>query len=129
MNRTYSVVFGLLSILLSILLFFLIKNVQSNTFKGILFFLNGLVLIISILTSLVFYTNIDPDVQFRDSKILFVNKENHNEKIIEQYDVNWKTNEKLFQNNQVENFGIFRLYKHYRIDTLKIDKEKWKKAY
>ena len=128
MNRAYSQIFGFTSILLTILLFFLIKNVQSGKVRRILIFINGLALISSVLTLFVYYKNIDPDIQFRDSKILFVNKDNSNEKIIEQYDVNWKTNEKLFQNNQIENFWIFRIYKHYGIDTLNLNKKKWKKV-
>ena len=88
-------------------------------------FVNGLGFIASILTLFVFYKNIDPDVQYRDSQILFVNRQNPNEKIIRQFDVNWKTNKKYFINNQVEDFGIFRIYKSYGIDTLNLDKN-WK---
>jgi hypothetical protein len=125
MNRTYSVIFGLTSILLSVLLFFLIKNIQTGKIRRILTFINGFGLIISSITLFVFYKNIDPDIQFKDYKVLYVNKQNSNEKIIRQFDVNWKTNEKEFQNNVVEDFGIFRIYKSYGIDTLKLD-AKWK---
>jgi len=125
MNRTYSLIFGIISILLCVLLFFLIKNIQTGKTRRILTFINGLGLIISFITLFVFYKNIDPDIQFRDSKVLYVNKQNSNEKIIRQFDVNWKTNKKEFQNNIVEDIGIFRIYKSYGIDTLKLDK-KWK---
>ena len=125
LNRTYSVVFGLTSILLCILLFFLIKNIRNGKTRRILNFINGIGLIASILTLFVFYKNIDPDVQFRNSGILFVSQQNTNEKIIRQFDINWKTNEKEFINNHVVDFGIFRVYKAYGIDTLNLDK-KWK---
>ena len=125
MNRNYSIIFGLISILLCVLLFILIKDISNGKIRRIFTFISGLGLIASILTLFVFYKNIDPDVQFRDSEILFVNKQNPNEKIIRQFDVNWKTNEKEFINNHVKDFGIFRIYKSYGIDTLNLD-EKWK---
>jgi energy-coupling factor transporter transmembrane protein EcfT len=127
MNRTYSIIFSFIAILLFVLLFFLIKNIKLVKVRQVLVYINGFALIISIFTLVVFYINIDPDVQFRDEKILFINKENRNEKIIKQYDINWKTNEKLFQNNYVKDFWIFRIYKYYRIDTLDLDKKKWQK--
>ena len=125
MNRTYSVIFGWTSISLCGLIFFLIKDVKNGKTRRILTFINGIGFIVSVLTLFVFYKNIDPDVQFRDSEILFVNRENPNEKIIRQFDVNWKTNEKEFINNQVVDFGIFRIYKSYGIDTLNLN-NKWK---
>jgi hypothetical protein len=125
MNRKYSVIFGLTSVLLCVLLFILIKDISNGKTRRILIFINGLGLLASFLTLFVFYKNIDPDVQFRDSEILFVNKLNPNEKIIRQFDVNWKTNEKEFMNNHVKDIGIFRIYKSYGIDTLNLNK-KWK---
>lgn len=88
-------------------------------------FINGIGLLTSVLTLFVFYNNIDPDVQFRDSEVLFVNKQNPNEKIIRQFDINWKTNEKEFMNNHIKDIGIFRIYKSYGIDTLNLN-GKWK---
>lgn len=125
MNRTFSMVFGLISAILCILLFILIKNIENRKTHSILSFINILGLIASFLTLFVFYNNIDPDVQFRDSEILFINRQNPNEKIIRQSYVNWKTNEKEFINNHVKDIGIFRVYKSYGIDTLNLDK-KWK---
>lgn len=125
MNRNYSVIFGFISISLCVLLFFLIKNIQTGKTRRILTFINGIGLFISFITLFVFYKNIDPDIQFRDFKVLYVNKQNPNEKIVKQYFVNWKTNEKEFHNNIVEDFGVFRIYKSSGIDTLKLN-EKWK---
>lgn len=125
MNRNYSIIFGFVSISLCVLLFFLIKTIQIGIARRILNFINGIGLFISFITLFVFYKNIDPDIQFRDFKVLHLNKQNPNEKIIKQYSVNWKTNEKEFQNNIVEDFGIFRIYKSIGIDTLKLN-EKWK---
>jgi len=125
MNRKYSVIFGLISIMLCILLFILIKDIRNGKIRRILSFINGIGLLTSVLTLFVFYNNIDPDVQFRDSEVLFVNKQNPNEKIIRQFDINWKTNEKEFMNNHIKDIGIFRIYKSYGIDTLNLN-GKWK---
>ena len=79
------------------------------------------------IVNLIFYSaKIDPNIQFSDSEVLFINKENPNKRIVRQYYVNWKTNEKIFQNNEVTNYGIFRIYQSYQIDTLNLDK-KWNK--
>ncbi|MBB6464113.1 hypothetical protein [Flammeovirga kamogawensis] len=89
------------------------------------FILNTFGLIISISTLFIFYNNIDPNVQFRDSEVLYVNNDNPNEKIIRQYDINWKTNKKEFFNNHVLDIGFFRIYKSYGIDIHKLNSN-WK---
>ena len=126
MNRIYGVIFGYLSSILFILLFWIIKEIKSKGTKQLLNLMNGFMLFLAIGNLVVYSAKIDPDVQFKDAKILYVNELNPDEKIISQYDVNWKTNEKQFQNNHVENFGVFRIYKSYAIDTLNLE-QKWKK--
>ncbi|MBL4642389.1 MAG: hypothetical protein JKY44_02235 [Flavobacteriaceae bacterium] len=126
MNRTYGVTFGILSFILFLLLFWAIKDIQAKEIKPLLYFMNGFMLVFAIGNLVVYSKKIDPDIQFKDYEILYVNKLNPREKIISQYDVNWKTNEKEFQNNHVVDIGIFRLYKSYGIDTLSL-KQKWKK--
>ncbi len=126
MNRTYGVTFGFISSILFLLLFWIIKGIQSKETKQLLLFINGFMLVFAIGNLAVYSAKIDPDIQFKDSGILYVNELNPGEKIISQYYVNWKTNEKEFQNNHVEDIGIFRIYKTYGIDILNL-KQKWKK--
>jgi len=126
MNRTYGVTFGILSSILFLLLFWAINGIQAKEIKPFLYFLNGFMLVFVIGNLVVYSNRIDPDVQFKDYEILYINKLNPREKIISQYNVNWKTNEKEFQNNHVVDIGIFRIYKSYGIDTLYL-KRKWKK--
>lgn len=125
MNRTYGVVFGVLSTSLFVLLFWRIKHIATKKSKKLFIVINMLMLLFAFGNLVTYSLKIDPDVQLKDYKILFINKENRNEKIICQYDVNWKTNEKVFLNNYIEDFWIFRLFKKYNIDTLNLE-EKWK---
>jgi hypothetical protein len=127
MNRTYGVTFGILSSTLFLLLFWIIKDIKSDKIRQFLIFINGLVLIFAIGNLAVYSAKIDPDIQFRDFKTLYVNKQNPNEKIVSQYYVNWKTLEKQYQKNYVADYGIFRIYRSYGIDTLNLNMEKWKK--
>lgn len=126
MNRNYGVTFGFLSSILFFLLFWIIKDIKSEKIKQFLIFTNAFLLIFAIGSLFVYSKKIDPDIQFKDSEILYVNEQNTDEQIISQFDVNWKTNEKEFQNNHIENIGFFRIYKKYNIDTLNLEK-KWKK--
>ncbi len=128
MNRAYGVAFGISSTTLFFLLFWIIKEIKSYVMKISLFFINGFALIFAIGNLAVYYAKIDPDIQYRDYKTLYVNKENTDEKILRQYNVNWKTLKYEYQNNQVEDYGIFRYYKFYRVDTLKLHKNKWKRV-
>jgi hypothetical protein len=126
MNRIYGVIFGVLSSILFLLLFWVINEIKYEKVKVILIFLNGFMLFIAVVNLIFYSAKIDPNIQFRDSEVLFINKENPNKRIVRQYYVNWKTNEKIFQNNEVTNYGIFRIYQSYQIDTLNLDK-KWNK--
>ena len=126
-NRVYGIIFGILSSTLFLLLFWIIKDIKSEKIKQLLIFINGFALIFAIGNLAVYYAKIDPDIQYRDYKTLYINKNNTDEKIVSQYDVNWKTLKKEYQNNHVADYGIFRIYKSYRIDTLKLNMDNWKK--
>ncbi len=127
MNRAYGITFGILSSTLFLLLFWTIRHIKSEKIKQFLIFINGFALIFALGNLAVYSAKIDPDIQYRDYKTLYINKENDNEKIVSQYDVNWKTLEKEYQFNHVTDYGIFRIYKSYRIDTLNLRIEDWKR--
>lgn len=125
-NRVYGITFGFISSILFLILFWIINEIKIKGLKIFLIFTNGFLLFFAIGNLTFYYFKIDPDIQFRDSKVLFINELNPNEKIISQYYVNWKTNQKKHQNNRIENIWVFRYYKSYNIDTLNLEKN-WRK--
>lgn len=69
---------------------------------------------------------LDPEVQYYDVEVKYLNKENKFKRTINQYRVNWKTNEKIYLENKVYDIGPFRYFIEYDIDSSKLNNE-WKK--
>ena len=89
--------------------------------------LNFIFLLGSLLNFYIYSNKIDPQTQFFDIAIIYRNKSQNNDKIISQYYVNWKTNKPVTTNNRVYDFGPFRCFIEYDIDTLQLDKKEWLK--
>jgi len=124
MNRAYGVTFGILSSTLFLLLFWIIKDLKSKKTKELLILSNGITLFFALGNLTVYSARVDPDIQFKDFQTLYISKQEPNEKIVNQYYVNWKTLEKQYENNHVIDYGVFRIYKSYRIDTLNLNMTK-----
>lgn len=93
----------------------------------ILYVLNFIFLLGVLLNFYIYSNKIDPQTQFFDIATIYRNKSQKNDKIISQYYVNWKSNKPVPTNNRVYDFGPFRYFIEYDIDTLKIDKKEWEK--
>ena len=77
-------------------------------------------LLIAILSFAFYLLKLDPKRQYHDVKITYYNKENKFDRVIYQYHVNWKTNEKKFQENRIYDIGPFRYFIEKNVDTSKL---------
>jgi len=127
LNRIYGIFFHVISISLFGLLFLKIKELKQRLIRRILLFVNIIVFFLAIIDLPLYIMKIDPDIQYYDSKILYVNSLNNDEKIVRQYLINWKTNEKIYMNNHVKDVGYIRIFKTFNIDTMNLKKEWIKK--
>jgi hypothetical protein len=111
LNRIFGIAFNLLSILMFVLLFFEINKIVNKILKIILLNLNSIFLFIAIVNLPMYISQIDPEIQYYDEKVLLINPKNHSERLIRQYYINWKSNEKIYSNNLVNEFSCFRYIK------------------
>ncbi len=81
-------------------------------------------LFIAILNFAFYLMKLDPQRQYFDFKIKYYNKGSKSDKIINQYYVNWKSNKMIFVDNRVYDFGPFRYFVEYDVDTSKL-KNDW----
>ncbi len=124
-NRAFGVFFNVYCFYLLFLFFKLIRRIRNKILKIVLIILNNLFLLIAILSFAFYLMKLDPQKQYHDVKITYYNKENKFDKIVYQYHVNWKTNEKKFQENRIYDIGHFRYFIENNVDTSKL-KENWK---
>jgi len=126
-NRAFGIFFNIFCILFSVLLFLKIRTIKNKFTNIILYVLNFIFLLGALLNFYIYSNKIDPQTQFFDIATIYRNKSQKNDKIISQYYVNWKSNKPVPTNNRVYDFGPFRYFIEYDIDTLKIDKKEWVK--
>lgn len=81
-------------------------------------------LLIAMLSLAFYLMKIDPQTQYHDVEIIYYNNENKFDRIIYQYYVNWKTNEKVFRENRIYDIGPFRYFIEYNVDTSDL-KDNW----
>lgn len=70
---------------------------------------------------------IDPPIYYHDIETLYFNKKNKFDKIEKQYYVNWKSNKNDTVINRIQDYGLFREFIEYEVDTTIIDGS-WIKA-
>ncbi len=126
-NRAFGTFFNIFCILFSVLLFLKIRTIKNKWMTIICAFLNFILLLGALLNFYLYSNKIDPQTQFFDIAIIYRHKNQKNDKIISQYYVNWKTNKPIPTNNRVYDFGPFRYFIEYDINTLEIDKKDWVK--
>ena len=127
LNRGFGTFFNIFCILFSVLLFLKIRTIK-NKWTTIIFAILNFIFLLGALINFYIYSNkIDPQTQFFDIATIYRNKNQKNDKIISQYYVNWKTNKPIPTNNRVYDFGPFRYFIEYDIDTLEIGKKEWVK--
>lgn len=124
-NRMFGNFFNVFCVFFSLLIFLKIKTVKNKWLTTIYSILNLIFLLVILLNFYIYFNKIDPQAQFFDITTVYRNKNQNNEKIISQYYVNWKTNKKIPTNNRIYDFGPFRYYIQYNIDTLKLNKKEW----
>jgi hypothetical protein len=127
LNRTFGFFFNLFCVVFSVLLFLKIRTIKNKGMTIICAVLNFIFLIGSLINFYIYSNKIDPQIQFFDIATIYRNKSHKNDKIISQYYVNWKSNKPIPTNNRVYDFGPFRYFIEYDIDTLKLDKKEWVK--
>jgi hypothetical protein len=126
-NRAFGISFNVFCVLFSILLFLKIRTVKNKWMVIFCSVLNYIFLFGTLLNFYIYSNKIDPQTQFFDIATIYRNKSQKNDKIISQYYVNWKSNKPVPTNNRIYDFGPFRYFVEYNIDTLEIDKRKWVK--
>lgn len=126
-NRGFGISFNVFCVLFSILLFLKIRTVKNKWMVIFCSVLNYIFLFGTLLNFYIYSNKIDPQTQFFDIATIYRNKSQKNDKIISQYYVNWKSNKPVPTNNRVYDFGPFRYFVEYDIDTLEIDKREWVK--
>ncbi len=89
--------------------------------------LNTLFLLIALLNFPLYLMKIDPQIQYYDVEVKYFNKKNKFDKIINQYYINWKTNKNVPVENRVYDFGPFRYFIEYDVDTSKLN-DNWEKV-
>jgi hypothetical protein len=127
LNRGFGTFFNIFCVLFSVLLFLKIRTIKIKWISIICSVLNFVFLLGAILNFYIYSNKIDPQTQFFDITTIYRKKSQKNDKIISQYYVNWKTNKDIPTNNRVYDFGPFRYFVEYDIDTLKLDKKEWLK--
>jgi hypothetical protein len=126
-NRGFGISFNVFCVLFSILLFLKIRTVKNKWMVIFCSVLNYIFLFGTLLNFYIYSNKIDPQTQFFDIATIYRNKSQKNDKIISQYYVNWKSNKPVPTNNRVYDFGPFRYFVEFDIDTLEIDKREWVK--
>ncbi len=127
LNRGFGTFFNIFCVLFSVLLFLKIRTIKNKVMTIICAILN-FTFMLGVLINFYIYSNkIDPQTQFFDISTIYRHKSQKNDKIISQYYVNWKTNKHIPTNNRVYDFGPFRYFIEYDIDTLKLDTKEWVK--
>lgn len=76
---------------------------------------------------MIYSMKIDPQNQYYDVEITYFNRKNKFEKIINQYYVDWKSNNKIYNQNKVFDFGPFRYFIEYNVNTDSLS-ENWVKT-
>jgi hypothetical protein len=125
-NNCYRFSFFILSIILFFNLFFIIYRIKQLKYSLGLYFINGVLFLGSIFIAPLIIFGADPEVdqyEFFDDKILYVNPENKNDKIIAQHSFDWKTREEQYWNNHVIEYGVLRYYKEYKLVGKEFDKK------
>jgi len=126
-NRAFGTFFNVFCVLFSLLLFLKTRTIKNKLINVICAVLNFIFLLGTLLNFYIYSNKIDPQTQFFDIATIYRNKSQKNDKIISQYYVNWKSNKPVTTNNRVYDFGPFRYFIEYDIDTLKLDKKEWVK--
>ena len=126
-NRGFGISFNVFCVLFSILLFLKIRTVKNKWMVIFCSVLNYIFLFGTLLNFYIYSNKIDPQTQFFDIATIYRNKSQKNDKIISQYYVNWKSNKPVPTNNRIYDFGPFRYFVEFDIDTLEIDKREWVK--
>lgn len=68
----------------------------------------------------IYLMKIDPQIQYYDIKTIYLSKESKFISIKQQYYINWKNNQKNIVNKKNCDFGPFRNYLEYNIETEKL---------
>lgn len=126
-NRVFGIAFNVFYICASLLVFSRLKNVRIKFVRYFIGTANGLILLILVLNLPLYCMRIDPQIQYYDLETIYWNKANKFEKIEKQYYINWKSNQKHIVLNKVSDFGPFRNYLQYNIDTETLDSDWVKK--
>lgn len=119
-NRAFGIFFNVYCFYVLFLCFKLIRRIRNKILRIIVIVLNNLFLLIAIVSSAFYLLKLDPQRQYHDVKITYYNRENKFDRIMYQYHVNWKTNEKKFQENRIYDIGPFRYFIEKDIDTSKL---------
>ncbi len=126
-NRAFGTFFNIFCILFSVILLLKIRTIKSKLINVICAVLNFVFMLGTLINFYIYSNKIDPQTQFFDIVTIYRNKNQKNDKIISQYYVNWKTNKPIPTNNRIYDFGPFRYFIEYDIDTLEIGKKEWVK--
>jgi hypothetical protein len=119
-NRAFGIFFNVYCFYVLFLSFKLIRRIRIKILKIALIVLNSSFLLVAILSFAFYLMKLDPQRQYYDVEITYHNKENKCDRIMYQYYVNWKTNEKKFQENRIYDIGPFRYFIEKDIDTSKL---------
>jgi glucan phosphoethanolaminetransferase (alkaline phosphatase superfamily) len=123
-NRAFGIFFNLYCFYVLFLFLKLIRRIRNKVFKTVMITLNIMFLLIAMLSLAFYLMKIDPQTQYHDVEIIYYNNENKFDRIIYQYYVNWKTNEKVFRENRIYDIGPFRYFIEYNVDTSDL-KDNW----
>ena len=115
------------------LFYFLIILIKFFNKAKIFYVRYGMIILLSLFSIFLLMSvsmkllKIDPPIYYHDIETLYFNKKNKFDKIEKQYYVNWKSNKNDTVINRVRDYGLFREFIEYEIDTAKID-ESWIKV-
>jgi hypothetical protein len=126
-NRAFGIFFHIYSLYTLFILLKIFLKIKSIILRNVSLTFIGFFFLITILNFTFYLMKIDPQTQYKDVEVKYFNKNNKFERIIKQYRVNWKTNEKTYQENKVYDIGPFRYFMEYDVDSSKLNNE-WQKV-
>lgn len=120
-NRAFEVFFNVYCIYVSFILLKLFLSIKNDLMRNVTIVLNTLFLGITLLYFSSYLMRLDPKIQFYDVEIKYFSKKNKFERIINQYYVVWKNNQKKYFENRVCDIGPFRYYIEYDVNLSELN--------
>ena len=116
-NRIFGVSFNIFCFYVALIVFTRIRKIKSKLLKYFLIAFDVIFLLAALLNFPLYVGKIAPQSQYYDIETLYWNKTNKFEKIQKQYYINWKNNQENIVINKVFDFGPFRYYIEYEVET------------